>query len=172
MEGKMDMPAFDMIEGTDPGSTYLVFAKTADLKLGVRPMVYPMHSSKKRPPFLMLGFRLRAVTCSPDGVVTEAASTFGLPLKSKGGHASTNGGLELIALPATQVSARAAWLDGKMTQKVVTQIRMAVHKSGKAEFVVTDHQMEDFMNLTYEAAFADAEAQSAALKPDPDIKFY
>lgn len=172
MEGKMDMPAFDMIEGTDPGSTYLVFAKTADLKLGIRPLVYPMHSAKKRPPFLMLGFRLRAVTCSPDGVVTEAASTFGLPLKSKGGHASTNGGLELIALPATQVSARAAWLDGKMTEKLVFQIRMAVHKAGKAEFVVTDHQMEDFMNLTYEAAFADAEKQAADMVPDPDIKFY
>mgnify|MGYP000845370535 FL=1 len=170
MEGKLDIPKFDMIEGTEAGSTYLVFATANDLKLAVKPLVYARRTSSKRPAFLTLAFRLRAVPTSPDGIPSEAASTFNLPLKAKGGHASCNGGLEIVALPVRPTDARKLWHEGNMTLKLVENIRAKIAKNEAVKFVVTEEQMLDFMNLYYDGCFGEAEGEETA--PIPEVQFY
>lgn len=160
----MELPQFDMIEGSTKGSSYLVIGEKNDLKIGIRPLVFPQQVAPSLA-VLYLGFRMRVVTANPEGSVLEAAETFKLPFTEKGGHASLEGGLQLIALPTSVSAAYDAWQNKQATKMLVVQVTKHLKDAGVKMFV-TAEQIGEFMDVTYAESFSKGEEVSQSLSEE------
>lgn len=81
------------VEGTMPGSVYIVAFEGDGLRVSVRPFIH------HHPLLLSLALRVRVETMGPDGAVMLAKELFKMPFAVKGGHASMTMAVPIMAVP-------------------------------------------------------------------------
>ena len=152
----------EMMKGSEKDSHFLVIAKKSGLKLGIRPLTIVIKESPDRS-YLYLAFRMRCEAESPDATTITATEDFGMPFRSGSSpgatHMSIECGVRLVQMPASPAAAYKQWQDNFVTQGMVAQLVEHLKKH-KATMTVSEDQIVEYLNLTYDMAIPNVEEQN------------
>jgi len=148
----IEFPEFDILQGTEKDSRFLVFATVGGVKIGIRPVIFPKKEDGQA--ILYMGFRLRAQGYE-SGALDKINEKTNLPFKKlKGLHTSLVGGMQLVALPATPFQAAKAIKEENLVQLMVDQIFIAM-TTPYVKFIITESQVVEYLNLQFDLFFPD-----------------
>lgn len=149
----------DTIPGTDPGSVYMVLGTKDDLKVGLKPMIYPTLVPDVEGdgiPVLMVGGRLRVVPANPQGslmIVSNVFPTFANKGEWKEGdnYVSCLFGMPFVLLPASPYEVLKLFKSSDIVNKVAVALHAVLLEQGLKN-TPTPEALFNWMSDTYESS--------------------